>query len=85
MHTRKADIYRLRYKIQNFDLARVPPVFKENLNEFFPEIKASARLWSRSVSVKASNGASVAADLRFEENNVSFTDPELFQIFDLNC
>ena len=82
MHSRKSDIYRLRYKIQNFDLARVPPIFKENLNEFFPEIEASARLFSRSVSVSVENLDSNTGPLRFEESNVNFTDPELFQIFD---
>ncbi|MDW3196708.1 MAG: ABC transporter permease [Cytophagales bacterium] len=82
MHSRKSDIYRLRYKIQNFDLARVPPIFKENLNEFFPEIEASTRLFSRSVSVNVGNNASSPGGLRFEENNVNFSDPELFRIFD---
>ena len=82
MHSRKSDIYRLRYKIQNFDLARVPPLFKENLNEFFPEIEASARLWSRSVSVSVEKNGLASGDLRFEEDNVNFADQELFRIFD---
>lgn len=81
-HARKSDIYRLRYKIQNFDLARVPPIFKENLNEFFPEIQASSRLFSRSISVSVENNSSGSGELRFEEDNVNFSDPELFQIFD---
>jgi putative ABC transport system permease protein len=78
-HTKKDRIYRLRYFIGDFDIARVPPVFKENLN-FFPEIESSARLFSRSVSVRVPSDDN--DDRRFEEPNVNFTDPELFKIFD---
>ena len=80
--SRKDRIYRLRYHIGEFDIGRVPPVFKEHLNEFFPEVEASARLFSRSVSIiiPQENGS----ELRFEEDNVNFSDPELFDIFDFN-
>ena len=78
-HSKKERIYRLRYFIIDFDIARVPPVFKEYLNDYFPEVESSSRLWSRSVSVSVPNEGQ---DLRFEETNVNFADAELFEIFD---
>ncbi len=78
-HQKKERIYRLRYFISDFDIARVPPIFKENLNDFFPEVEHSSRLWSRSVSVRVPGV--VGEDQRFEESNVNFADPELFEIF----
>ena len=78
-HSKKERIYRLRYLISDFDIGRVPPVFKEYLNDYFPEVENSTRLWSRSVSVSVPNAGQ---DLRFEETNVNFADPELFRIFD---
>lgn len=80
-HSKRENIYRLRYKISDFDIARVPPVFKKNLGPFFPEVEASARLFSRGVSVKvpAANGME---EKRFEEGNVNFADKEITQIFD---
>ncbi len=78
-HSKKERIYRLRYFISDFDIARVPPIFKEYLNDYFPEVESSSRLWSRSVSVSIPNEGQ---DLRFEETNVNFADAELFQIFD---
>ena len=79
-HSNSSKIYRLRYKIQDFDIARVPPVFKEHLNDFFPEIEESARLFSRSVSVIVPKSG--GDEKRFEQGNVNFTDPEIFRIFD---
>ena len=78
-HSKKERIYRLRYFISDFDIGRVPPIFKEHLNEFFPEVEHSTRLWSRAVSIRIPTGDK---DLRFEETNVNFADAELFQIFD---
>ncbi len=78
-HSKKERIYRLRYLISDFDIARVPPIFKEYLNDYFPEVESSSRLWSRSVSVSVPHEGQ---DLRFEETNVNFADAELFQIFD---
>ncbi len=79
-HSKKERIYRLRYFIGDFDIGRVPPVFKEHMNEFFPEVEASSRLWSRSVSVRVPDDSE--SDRRFEETNVNFADPEIFKIFD---
>jgi len=78
-HQNKERIYRLRYFISDFDIGRVPPIFKENLNDFFPEVENSSRLWSRSVSIKVPNAD--GTEQRFEETNVNFADPELFNIF----
>ena len=78
-HSKKERIYRLRYLISDFDIARVPPVFKDYINDYFPEVEHSSRLWSRSVSVSV---PAEGQDLRFEEDNVNFADAELFQIFD---
>ncbi len=78
-HSKKERIYRLRYFISDFDIARVPPVFKEYLNDYFPEVESSSRMWSRSVSVSVPNEGQ---ELRFEETNVNFADAELFKMFD---
>ncbi len=80
-HSNKDRIYRLRYKISDFDIARVPPIFKEHLNDYFPEVEASTRMYSRGVSVKVPT-LTGAEEKRFEEENVNFVDPEIFQIFD---
>lgn len=80
-HSNKENIYRLRYKISDFDIARVPPVFKKNLDSFFPEIEASSRLFSRGVSIKVPSGNG-REEKRFEESNVNFADKEIVQIFD---
>lgn len=78
-HSKKDRIYRMRYFVSDFDIARVPPVFKEKVKDFFPEVELTARMWFRSVSVSIPSGD---AELKFEETNVNFADPELFQIFD---
>ncbi len=80
-HGKKERIYRLRYLISDFDIARVPPIFKEYLNDYFPEVERSSRMWSRSVSVSVT-AEGHGQELRFEETNVNFADAELFEIFD---
>lgn len=80
-HSKFDRIYRLRYKISQFDIARVPPLLKKHVKEAFPEIEKSARLWSRSVSVRVGEGVSIQ---KYEEDNVNFADPEIFQIFDFS-
>jgi len=79
-HSKKERIFRLRYKIQNFDIGRVPPVFRDNVNAYFPEVEATSRLWSRAVSVQVPQPD--GASKRFEEPNVNFADSDLKQIFD---
>jgi len=73
-------IYRVQYDIQNFHLARVPPVMSEHIASYFPEVETTARLFSRSVSIQVpdENGTTVK---RFEESNVNFTDASFFDIF----
>ncbi|MEM9326471.1 MAG: ABC transporter permease [Bacteroidota bacterium] len=80
-HSKGDRIYRLRYKVRSFDLARVPPIFKEHIDSFFPEVASSARLFSRAVSVKIPESG-YSQVIRFEESNVNFTDPDLFDVFD---
>ena len=79
-HSKRDKVYRLRYKIQNFDIARVPPVFRDNVDSFFPEVIATSRLWSRSVSVQVPQAD--GSIKRFEEDNVNFADSDLKEIFD---
>lgn len=81
-HNKKEQVYRLRYHLRDFDIGRVPPVFKGHLNEYFPEVEYSARLFSRGVSVRidSDNGT----QKRFEEPNVNFADSEIFEIFDFD-
>ena len=77
-HDKKDRIYRMEYFISNFDIARIPPVMGPELKEYFSETEAVSRMFSRSVSVQVGDGASAE---RFEEPNVTFADPDLFQIF----
>ncbi len=82
-HQSKADrIYRLRYHIGDFDIARVPPIFQDHLGPFFPEIETSSRMFSRSVSISIPQES--GSEKRFEEDNVNFCDPGLLEIFDFN-
>ena len=71
-HSKADRIYRVRYKIQDFDIARIPPIIKENLESFFPEIESSSRFFSRAVSVKVQNPQNGEIK-RFEEENVQFS------------
>lgn len=77
-HDKKDRIYRMEYFISNFDIARIPPVMGPELKEYFSETEAVSRMFSRSVSVQVGDGAPAE---RFEEPNVTFADPDLFQIF----
>lgn len=78
--SKKDRIYRLQYFIQDFNIARVPPVFAEHLNDFFPEVEKTTRLFTRGVSVQVDgpNGEMK----KFEEENIFFTDSSTFEIFD---
>ncbi|WP_420583359.1 ABC transporter permease [Reichenbachiella sp.] len=78
--SKKDRIYRLQYFIQEFNIARVPPVFAEHLNDFFPEIEKTTRLFTRGISVQVDG---LHGDMKkFEEENVFFTDSSTFEIFD---
>lgn len=80
-HSKKERIYRLRYHIQSFDIARVPPVLKGHMAESFPGVENSARLWSRAGSIKVEDPHS-GESVKYEEDNLNFADDEIFKIFD---
>lgn len=80
-HGKKDRIYRVRYDIADFNLARIPPIMSEHIATFFPEVEATSRLFSRSVSVQVPNGTTGNTE-RFEEDNVNFADSTLLHIFD---
>ncbi|MBR08521.1 MAG: hypothetical protein CMP48_12695 [Rickettsiales bacterium] len=77
-HSKKDRIYRMEYLISNFDIARIPPVMGPEIKEYFSEAEEVARMFSRSVSVQVGEGAQTE---RFEEPNVNFVDPGIFNIF----
>ncbi|MEO9967989.1 MAG: ABC transporter permease [Reichenbachiella sp.] len=78
--SKKDRIYRLQYFISNFNIASVPPVFAENLNDFFPEVEKATRLFTRNVSVQIDDPSGELK--KFEEENIFFTDSSTFDIFD---
>lgn len=80
-HQKGDRIYRVQYDIQNFHLARVPPIMSENIAAYFPEVETTSRLFSRGVSVQVPN-ENTSDIKRFEESNVNFADASLFEIFD---
>ncbi|MEQ8905873.1 FtsX-like permease family protein [Ekhidna sp.] len=79
-HAKKDRIYRVRYDIADFNLARIPPIMGEHIATYFPEVESTSRLFSRSVSVQVpKDDGSVQ---RFEEGNVNFADATILSIFD---
>ncbi len=80
-HDKHDRIFRLKYHINDLQLARIPPVLQENLEDYFPEITTSAKVYSRSASVKSVYGGT---EKQFEETNVLFSDPEILDIMDVN-
>ncbi|MEP5613438.1 MAG: ABC transporter permease [Cyclobacteriaceae bacterium] len=79
-HEKGDRIYRVQYDIQNFHLARIPPVMSEHIASYFPEVETTSRLFSRSVSIQVPNENEGAIN-RFEESNVNFADASFFDIF----
>lgn len=78
--SKKDRIYRLQYFISDFNIGSVPPIFAEHLNDFFPEVEKTTRLFTRGVSVQV-DGLSGEVK-KFEEENIFFTDSSTFEIFD---
>ncbi len=76
-HENSDRIYRMRYKLRSYDIARVPPIVKEHLPEYFSEIDKVARIYLRSASVKVNNDVE---DI-YEQSRVGFVDPEILKIF----
>jgi putative ABC transport system permease protein len=79
-HSKKDRIYRVHYMIQNFDIARIPPVMTGHFASFFPEIEKAGRMWTRNVSIQIPNDAT-QSPARFEETNVYFADSTILDIF----
>ncbi len=78
-HEKSDRIYRVRYEVNNFTLARTPTPMAPVLPEFFPEIELSARFYDRSASVQLRNSD---ADVRnFEETRIFFADSTIQDIF----
>ncbi len=80
-HSKKDRIYRIEYLIGDFDISRVPPVFAENFDGFFPEIEKTARMFPRHASIRI-NQADGSSPKRFEEESVWFADSSTFDLFD---
>lgn len=81
----KADrAYRVNYNVhfQNSDLtlARMPPPIAPQLQQFFPEIESTARLFQRSLPVAILKESSGETLKKLEVQNAYFADPELFNI-----
>lgn len=77
-HAKSDRIYRLKYEINNFNLARTPLPIAPLLDDFFPEIEAAARLYNRAVSVEVTDAT--GNKQQFEEDRVFFTDSSINQI-----
>ncbi|MFY0627213.1 MAG: ABC transporter permease [Reichenbachiella sp.] len=82
-HSKKDRIYRVEYFIGDFDIARIPPVFAEHFDGFFPEIEKTARMFPRNISVLIDQGIGIEPK-KFEEEGVWFADSSTFEIFDYN-
>ncbi|MEQ8685040.1 MAG: ABC transporter permease [Imperialibacter sp.] len=81
-HTKSDRIYRLKYEINGFNLARSPLPIAPHLTEFFPEIENAARLYNRDASVEVRDEA--GNKKQFEENRVFFADSTIQDIFSFN-
>lgn len=79
-HAKKDRIYRVHYKIQNFDIARIPPVMTEHIASYFPEVKKAGRMWTRNVSIQVPN-ENGSDPSKFEESNIYFADSSVVDIF----
>ena len=74
--------YRVSYHATNgYDFARVPPPIQPLLKENFPAIEASARVFSRSLTV---NIDSEGKNSDYEEEHVLFADSSINKILSFN-
>lgn len=79
-HEKRDRIYRVHYKIQEFNIARIPPIMSEHIESYFPEVERTGRMYTRGVSVQILDDKD-GAEVRFEEPNVFFTDASMLEIF----
>ena len=77
-NTNFSSIYRLNTDIRSpneiLHWSSASPPMGPSLQQDFPEVKANARLFGAGFLVKGNNK-------KFQENNISFTDPAIFKIF----
>ncbi len=75
----KADrLYRLSYTVPNgLKLAATPPPIAPFMQEFFPEVEESARLYNRSVSISRGTDDNES----FEESGIYFADSSIMKMF----
>ena len=78
-HEKSDRIYRLKYEINNFVLARTPTPIAPVLPDFFQEIELSARLYNRSASVEIEDPD--GNKKQFEEGRIFFADAAIQHIF----
>ena len=78
-HPTKDRLYRLNYRINlsnEMNMARTPPAVAPAIDNYFPEVEATARLYPRDVSVKIAD-----EDKQLEVANVFFADSTATDIF----
>ncbi len=77
-NTNFSNIYRLNTDIKSpnevLHWSSASPPMGPSLQEDFPEVKANVRIFGASYLVESKNE-------KFQENNISFTDPSIFKIF----
>jgi len=78
-HAKSDRIYRLKYEINGFNLARSPLPIAPNLTAFFPEVEKAARLYNRDASVEIKEAT--GSKKQFEESRVFFADSTIQDIF----
>ncbi|WP_416865073.1 MAG: ABC transporter permease [Imperialibacter sp.] len=78
-HTKSERIYRLKYEINGFNLARSPLPIAPNLVSFFPEVEKAARMYNRDASVEIVDQA--GNKKQFEEGRIFFADSTIQDIF----
>ncbi|WOK08310.1 ABC transporter permease [Imperialibacter roseus] len=78
-HTKSERIYRLKYEINGFNLARSPLPIAPNLVSFFPEVEKAARMYNRDASVEIVDQA--GNKKQFEEGRIFFADSSIQDIF----
>ena len=78
-HEKSDRIYRVKYEVNNFTLARNPMPMGPAIAEFFSEVEKTARLYNRSASVEIKEGA--GAPRQFEESRIFFADSTIQDIF----
>jgi len=77
-HQKSNRIYRVKYDINDFVLARSPMPLAGAMTEYFSEIENTARAYNRSASVEIRDGDQSIK--KFEEDRIFFVDSSLLDI-----